>query len=181
MIRLHTRGGSYALCGLINFRAGLGFTRRGQIFSLVPKLRGTRFMHFNIVRQGDFVGSPGLLGQSLSLGRGPSVFFTNRLSNMRKCVRSTTDNVVTNLGTMGELGGIVPAILPGCAVVNTLIGCVASRAIASFRPVNTGFNVVPPLTRRVESGHRQCTTLSRHSLGFFRDERFWGTCYHEYF
>lgn len=127
-------------------------------------------MHCKIVRQGAFLGSPGVLHTACRDRGHSSLFFTNRVAKIRKCIRDTTDKLLTNLGTTEVTDKRRYIIFPGRAVVNTVSRCVAGASDGRFRPVGTGFNVVRPLNnggvhsgrlggRVVTSG--TLTTLSR--------------------
>ncbi len=176
MIRLHHRGGSKALCGLINFRAGLGFNRRGHMFSVVPKLTGTRFIHCKIVRHGACVGSPNVLSRRFYLGTSGHVCFTNRVANIRNCVRSTTSKVCTNVALTELLLNLPRVALPRSAVLNTLSGCIRGNSVNSFRPVNSGVKVLPSLPRQVHNGRRGCRILTGETLRSLRERLSSGGC-----
>lgn len=81
-----------------NVSADLPFSIRVRVIHSVRKVRGTGVIHPNCTVRCSFF-SPHSLGPALRDGFVRKLFFTNRVGNAANCRRTTTRNLLTNLGT----------------------------------------------------------------------------------
>ena len=164
VVQLRKDNAEGTLYNLVGFQTHLRFPEQERVFSMVPALRGARFVRYGVMHRNTYLDSPRLLDRYNRLRSSPRISFAGQITGVEGYVESASSGLLTGIETARELLGLPPADFPGETAIGALALYTSGGAVADFQPMNVNFGLVEPLHEKARGRRDKNLAISMRSL-----------------
>ncbi len=152
VLQLRREDTAASMYNLVGFQTHLTFGEQKRVFGLIPGLENAEYLCYGVMHRNTFIDSPKKLNADYSMRDNADIFFAGQITGVEGYIESTSSGFVAGVNAARRFKGEDSFIFPDNTQIGALAAYVSNPAITQFQPMNAGFGLMRPLSRKVKGG-----------------------------
>ena len=131
------------------------------MFRLIPGLENAVFVRYGAVHRNTYIDSPKLLAPALHTSLDKGLFFAGQLVGVEGYMESAASGIIAGLNAARVALGEEPIVPLNTTIIGALLDYVAHCPLEDFRPMNSNFGILPPITEPHHKRQRKELMIER--------------------